>query len=342
MKFRPPRAARFAARAADDAIFRLQVAMVMLVLVLITGVIGYGMLGLSLLDAVYQTVVTVTTVGFREIGPVDTDYKIFTIFLILFGTGVVLYTIGVFLEFLVEGRINDEFRRRRMRHVIEQLDGHVVVCGWGQVGQAIARSVTKSGNPVVVIDEREVLRGAEGVLTVVGDATDDDTLRRGGVEHAAVLVVALNSDSSNLFVTLSGRAMNPDLFIVARATSGSAEPKLRRAGADRVVNPHEIGGQRMAALVMQPHVADFLDVVMHDRDLTVRIEEVVVGPKSKLVHLSLQDGHIRRNTGATVLAVRQPEGTLVHNPALDLILQEGDILIALGTDDQLQSLNEYV
>jgi voltage-gated potassium channel len=215
------------------------------------GTLGYWGLGLAPLDALYQTVITVTTVGFREIGDVDGRFEVFTIVVVLVGTSTTLYTFGIVLEILIEGRLTDHYRRQRMERDIAHLRGHVILCGYGQVGRAITDSLERSGHNVVIIDREETIEEVEDHYWVHGDATDDSFLRTAGLEHASTLICAMDSDSDNLFVTLSARAERPDLFIVARATNQSVEPKLRRAGANQVVNPHQIGGSRMAALVLE-------------------------------------------------------------------------------------------
>lgn len=313
----------------EDTWRRLQIATAILSAVLVVGTMGYMVLGLSPLDAIYQTVVTVSTVGYREIGVVTSAYKVFSIVLILFGAGSVLYTIGVLFETLVEGRLTQEFGRRRMTRALQDLDKHIVVCGWGQVGQAITATLVKEGNDVVVID-RNIEIENEHELFVAGDATDDDTLKAAGIDRASALVVALNTGPANVYVTLSGRATGPDLFIVARAMSPGDEQKLFRAGADRVVNPHELGGAHMAALVTQPNVAEFLDIAMHDRELSISISEVSVPLGSTLDTSPLSDCE---NCGVTVLAIRKADGAFIHHPDKNAVLHGGDVVIALGTDE---------
>ena len=308
----------------------------MLTVVLIGGTGGYMLLGLDLTDAVYQTVITISTVGYREIGNVSGRYQIFTVFLILFGTGTSLYTLGVLLETLFEGRLDNQFRRRRMQRDIDHLDGHVVVCGYGQVGRAITSELRRAGEKVVVVDRSDDELD-EDILIVSGEATDDDTLLMAGLDRAATLVLALDSDVDNLYVALTARALRSELFIVARANQSTAGPKLRQAGADRVVNPHEIGGSRMAALVLQPDVAEFLDVVMHDEDLEVRLTEIVIDGASSFTNRSLSACAIPESTGATVLAVRRGSA-FITNPAAEFVIVNDDIVIALGTDEQLAAL----
>jgi voltage-gated potassium channel len=317
---------------------RLEVALVILIGVLVAGTVGYLLLGLELIDAVYQTVITVSTVGYREIGEVDTSYQLFTIALIMFGAGSVLYTFGVLLETLVEGRLGLEFGRRRMERNIQHLNDHIVVCGWGQVGQAISTTLANEGRDVVVIDRRDD-RVDEGHLHMVGDATEDGILTEAGIERAAALVVALDSAADNVYVTLSARALNAELFIVARATSSQAEPKLYRAGANRVVNPHQLGGAHMAALVTQPNVAEFLDIAMHDRELVVNIVEVTVTEESPFLEGPLAEAELG---GVTVLALRQHDGRFVHHPDLSMCPEVGDVLIALGTNEEQEALRRAV
>jgi len=307
--------------------------------VILAGTVGYLVLGLGPLDALYQSVTTVTTVGFRELGEPTAGFRAFTIVLVLTGAGSVLYALGVLLEALVEGRIGDQFGRRRMERELDQVQGHVIVAGWGRVGRAIAATI--GGQlPIVVIDRDPGRVGEVDGLRVEGDATDDDVLRRAGIERARALVAALNTDADNLYVTLSARRLRHDLFIVARARVEAAEAKLEQAGANRVVNPQAIGGARMAALVSQPHVADFLDVVMHDGGLEFRLEEVEVATGSPVAGRTLRDAHLRDATGALVLAMRQTDGGFRTNPPPDAVIEPGEVLIAIGTEAQLKALVE--
>lgn len=316
---------------------RLTGAAAALVVVLALGTIGYLLLGFTLLDALYQTVTTVATVGFREVQPFGPAEQVFTMVLILVGVGAVLYAFSVLVETILEGRLNELLGRRRMEQTIASMQGHVIICGWGRVGRAIGVELAEAGRPLVVIDpDPEALESA--VHAVVGDATDDDVLRRAGIERAAALVAAADSDAANSFITLSARALNPTLFIVARTRSSDSDDKLSRAGADRVVNPQSIGGARMAAFVLRPHVAAFLDVVMHERTLEFRLEEVPVGTSSALVGRSLRDASIRDRSGALVLALRDDRGNFLTNPDPDTVLEAGQVVIAIGTQEELDDL----
>ena len=218
--------------------------------------------------------------------------------LILAGVGTALYTFGVVFESLAEGHLRKARRRRRMDRRISDLENHVIVCGWGRVGRAIAREVSAESRAVVVIDQDEVRLAGLPHLHVVGDATRDEILVEAGVKRAHALIAAIDTDAENLYVTLSGRTLRPDLFIIARARDEASEEKLLRAGANRVVNPQAIGGARMAAFVSQPHVSEFLDVVMHDGAFELRLGETVITAGSPLAGQTLREAEIRGRTGA--------------------------------------------
>ncbi len=337
---RPPAGDRHARRV-HSPFRRVGIGLAAFTLVLIGGTIGYFLLGFGLLDAVYQTVVNVTTVGLGPVHPLHAAGKAFTIVLVLLGVGTALYTFSQVLEILIEGHMRDLVRRRRMERSIARMSGHVIVCGWGRVGREVARFLSASGRMVVVID-----RSAERLNTVPhpfvqGDVTDDATLEEAGISRAATLVAALETDADNLYVTLASRAIRPDLQIIARARNESSEPKLIRAGADRVVNPQQLGGGRMAALVTQPHVVDFVDVVMHDGTLEFRLAEVSVGGKSPLAKNSLSSALVHDRTGALVLAIRRGDGGFVTNPSPHVQIEAGDVLISVGTAVQLEALSRF-
>jgi voltage-gated potassium channel len=317
---------------------RLRLGLLILAGVLVAGTVGYMVLGFSLLDAVYQTVTTVTTVGFREVHPLSDAGQVFTIVLILTGVGTALYNLTLVIQAVIEGELTELLGRRKMERQIGRMGNHVIVCGWGRVGRALSDYIARAGEQVVVVDRDPERARMIGHPVVQGDATDDKVLLEAGIERARVLVSTLTTDADNLFVTLSGRSLRPDLFIVARARVDDSEAKLLQAGADRVVNPQSIGGKRMAAFVLHPHVAEFLDVVMHDGTLEFRLEELPVAEGSPLAGVSLRETHIRDQTGALILAMRDADGTFITNPPPETLLRAGQILIAIGTESQLQAL----
>lgn len=330
----------------DDPWRRVRLGVGLLSVVIVFGTTGYLILGLSFVDAMYQTVLTISTVGYREIGEesgqIDSAYRLFTMALILVGVGAVLYTLTVLFETVVEGRLTDLFWRRRMERELAAEHDHVIICGGGRLGRTVADYLANAGRHVVVIDRDPDLLADQPHLNVSGDATDDEVLAKAGLDRAGALVAALDNDAGNLYVTLTARSARPDLFIISRARVDSAEPKMRQAGANRVINPQFIGGRRIAAMTLQPHVADFMDVVMHDGSLEFRLEEVRVPEGSPLNGRTLREAHLRDRTGAMVLAVRRPDGEFITNPPPDTPLGEGEVLITIGTVEQLASLSRFI
>jgi voltage-gated potassium channel len=320
---------------------RVQVGLAALALVVVIGTAGYMALGFGLLDALYQTVVTVSTVGYGFPHPIGDGVKAFTVVLILLGVGTALYTFTVTLELLIDGHMRELIRRSRMDRDIEKMQGHVVICGWGRVGREVARYLVNAGQEIVVVDRDGDRISSVGYPTIIGDVTDDDTLVRAGIERAGTLIAALDTDADNLFVTVASRSFNPTIHVIARARSESSEAKLLRVGADRVVNPQRLGGDRMAAFVTQPHVVDFVDVVMHDGSLEFRLEELTVGSNSSLAGQTLRSTRVHELTGCLVLAIRRPDGSFTPNPSPEAEVAAGDVLIGVGTSPQLAALMAY-
>lgn len=314
-----------------------------LLAVLVAGTVAYRALGLELFDAFYQTLITISTVGYTEVGDnIGPSYRVVSALLIVFGVGVALYTIGAAFEAIMDGRLREHMGRARMRHTVDQMKDHVIVCGLGRVGGAISKELRAKGESVVIIDQREDLHQVTDLPVVHGDATVDAVLLEAGIERARGLIIALDSAADCMYVTLTSRNLNPNLFIVARANSTETAPKLVQAGADRVVSPHEIGGARMASFVVQPNVADFLGETMHTERLTVEILEFAVAGNSPLAGKSLQESKIGDETGVIVLAVRRTDGSFTQNPHADTVIEAGDIPIVLGTSDQLAALQAWL
>ncbi len=312
-----------------------------LALVLLVGTVGYLFFGFGLLDAIFQTVITVTTVGFNSPHPLDAGSKVFTIILILVGVGTALYTFSAVLEVLIDGHIRDLVRRRKMQRDIDRMHDHVIVCGWGRVGREVARFLASGGTDLVVVDRDTERVSGVPYASVCGDVADDQILVQAGIERAATLVAALDTDADNLYVTVAAKSMRSGIQIIARARNESSGSKLTRAGADRVVNPQQLGADRMASFVTQPHVVDFVDVVMHDGSLTFRLEELSLSTDSPLAGKSLRSAHLRDRTGALVLAIRRPDGRFLTNPSPEDTIQAGDVLISIGTAEQLTALAAF-
>lgn len=325
----------------DDPWRRTRLGLTAVAAVLVAGTGAYRAIGLSWVDAFYQTLITVSTVGFGEVGTsIDDTYRVVTSFIILFGVGVSVYTIGVTFDGLMEGHFRGRLERNRMERELGALRDHIIICGWGQVGQSIGRMLTSRGRVVTIIDRHEHVR-ENGAYFVSGDATEEDVLRRAGIERAWGLVVALDSDADNMYVIVSARALNPSLFIVARSNGPNAGPKLLQAGADRVVNPHEIGGNRMASFLLHPTVADFIGETMTDHDLELRLGERMVRPGGPLSRHTLAESGLADATGVTVIAIRRSDGSWVHNVRGDERMSGGDTIIALGTPEQHDALSHW-
>jgi voltage-gated potassium channel len=318
-----------------------------LVGVVVLGTVGYRLIeGWSLFDCLYMTVMTIFTVGYREVHPLSTAGTAFTMVLIVVGVGAILYGLGRMAQFVVGEQLTGVFRRRVVKRQVDKLEGHFIICGYGRVGEAVARQFAAHAAKFVVIDHDpdSVARAeAEGFLTVRGDATADEILELAGVRRAKGLVAAVGSDAGNIYVTLSARVLNPALLIVARAGTDDTASKLERAGADHVVSPYGIGGKRMATLMLKPLVSDYLEIVTGGGELEFRVEEFALQKDSPAVGQSIEDLAVRRKTGATILAVRRADtGLFDTNPSPDTRLHPGDMIIAIGTPVEIARLEELL
>lgn len=284
-----------------------------------------------------MTVITVTTVGYEEVHHLDSAGQIFTISVIAFGVIGFLYTFGVLVELLSSGRWQAHRRYRRMEAQLRALRDHVIVCGYGRTGQQVVAELRQSSHPYVVIEQNpdplgDVRRDAEP--HVVGDAAGDEVLHLAGIGRARALVSVVDSDERNVYITLTARSLNPDLFIVARSSYPDSMEKLRRAGADRVISPYTLSGRRMAALALQPAVVDVLDMVMAGEQGGMSVEELRV-PESPAPTLTASE---LRRTGAVILALRGEDGVLSVNPDDDEALTSNELVVAMGTREQLRDL----
>ncbi len=314
------------------------------VLVAITaaGVIGYVVIeGWSFVDALYMTIITITTVGYAEVHPLTTAGRIFSIFLMVGGVSGALYILSVIAGYLIEGHLGTTLGRRRMERNVAKLKEHFILCGYGRVGREIARVFTEEKIPFVVIDkDKESIAAAEnnGHLYVLADATSDEGLKEAGIERARGLIVAAGSDADSVYITLSARGLRPDLFIEARASGSEAEIKLKKAGADRIISPYNLGARRMAELALRPTVVDFIDTVVYRHGRELQMENITIKHDSALVGLTIEE--TRHRTKAAILAISKKNGKLVANPPQEKTIEGGDRLIAMGTRKQLAALEE--
>ena len=316
---------------------------------LLAGVICAGTLGYMLIehwglaDAIYMTIITVGTVGFREIHPLSRAGEVFTMVLILAGVGSLGFALGQFVEFLLEGHLTGYLEGRRMGKRIESLDGHTIVAGYGRVGTVIARTLADESAEFVVVDLSSEAADAaklEGWAFVQGDATEETVLRDAGIKRAGAIVTALSGDAENLFVTVTARALNPRIFIVARSAHEATEAKLLNAGANRTITPNVIGGRRMASMVLHPTVSDYLDIVTSGEGVEFRLQEIELSVSSCFAGQSLSQARIRERTGAQVVAILRADGHVDANPAADTVLVPGERIVVLGTPDQVAVLTD--
>lgn len=318
---------------------RLRLALLSLLALAALGTIGYIVLeGWTLLDALYMTVITLATVGYKEVHPLNQLGKVFTIILISFGVSIVFWAVTSLFEIIVGEHLWHTLMRRRMENQISKLRDHYIVCGFGRMGQEIVRVFRRSKVPHVVIEinpEQLPKLVDQNILFIEGDASDDKMLLAAGIKRAKGLVTVGPTDEGNVFVTLTARGLNPDLFIIARSIREDNEGKLRRAGANRVTSPYTTGGRRMAFAALRPHVVEFLDATIHADSVIFELEDVNVTAKSPFVNKPIKDSRIREASGATILAVRAQDGSLNYNPRSDTVLRDGDILILVGTPDEL-------
>jgi len=299
----------------------------------------------SFLDGLYMTIITISTVGFREVRTLDGSGRLFTVFLIIAGLTVLTYTLGSLGRVIVEGSIERYVGRKRMLREIDKIKGHYIICGYGRMGKILCEELAKEKVPFVVIEaEHEVFEelATKGALVVEGDATEDEILEQAGVTRAKGLVAVVSRDVDNLYITLSARVIcradNPGLYILSRATDMQAAGKIERAGADRVVSPYVIGGMRIVQALLRPTVSDFLEIATQSGDLDLMFEELAIGGDSALDGVALKDSGIRKSYDVVVIAIKKRTGEMVFNPGPEAVLHNGDMLVTLGDRDQLDRL----
>jgi len=319
---------------------RLEILVVAVATLVALGVAGYRLLeGYTWTEALYMTLITLSTVGFGEVRPLSLAGRWFTMGLIVLGVGTGAYAFSALTEYIVSGELQGTLARRRRMATLKKLRHHYIVCGCGRVGLQVALELQRLGLPFVVVDQHpEALERCRqhDVLYLEGEPTEDDTLRAVGIERARGLVAVLESDADNLFVVLTARGLNPELTIVAQAVSDGAAQKLYRAGADRVVSPYTMAGHRMAGLLVRPYVIAFLDATLRSPDLELWLEEIRVAENSALVGKTLAEADIRARSGANVLAIARGDRQVDWSPQLRI--QAGDVLIVLGRREQLLAL----
>jgi len=321
---------------------KLALVILLLVVLLIGGTVGYMIVEeMSFIDGLYMTVITISTVGFREVHDLSMEGRLFTIILIISGLFIAAFAVTVVSSFVIEGEFKFLLRRRMMEKSVDKLENHYIVCGAGDTGTYIVDQFIKRDVSYVVIEkdpdkvEQVIDRGG---LAVEGDATIEEDLLKVNIGKARGLLCCLSNDADNVFTVLTARELNPNLFIVSRAIDDKADVKLLKAGADKTVSPNEIGGVRMASMILRPAVVSFVDVITRAGNMTVDLEEITIEKKSPLNRATLADARIPERTGLIVIAVKKQDGEIEFNPGPNYILSASEDLIVMGHEEQVVKL----
>lgn len=309
---------------------------------LFIGSVGYSKIeGLNWLDALYMTLITISTVGFREVTPLSTAGKIWTMGLIISGIGIIFYTASSTIEFMVEGHLSGLLEKRRLKKMREKLKNHTIICGYGRVGKQVAREMAERNHPFIVIEiAKEKVADAQekAILVLNGDATKEEVLLEAGLMRARYLVVALDSDAQNIFVVLAAKQLNPELSIIARANEEEAEALLLKAGASHVVSPALIGGRKIASVILKPAVAEFLDKIFPEESSGFELNEIQVNAKSQFAGKTLKEINFENKFDFLILGVRKKEKKVFLAPKPDLKLEVGDKIVIAGKASEFKKL----
>lgn len=299
--------------------------------------------GWSFMDGLYMTVITLATVGYGEVHSISQAGRLFTVILIVLGVGFTLYVIGNVVQFLVEGQIRTILGRFKLEKQISRLEDHYIVCGYGRIGRALSGFLIQKYLNIVVIEKDEgriPVMNEDGVLYLVGEAADPDNLVKAGLKRAKGLLAVLASDADNVFLVLTAKRLNPDIFIVARAVQNSTKETLYSAGANNVVSPYDLGARRMAHAILRPSVIEFLEMAFVDSGTDIYVEEFPVSAASRLVGCKLIDSGIRKDLDLIIITIKKADGDMSFNPSADTVIEAGDTLIAVGASRNLLKLSK--
>lgn len=312
----------------------------LLLFVLVYGSVGYCLIEKwSIFESVYMTVITVSTIGFQEIHTLSDVGRVFTLTLVFFGLGVMAFCVNNGVRTIFEGEFQEIYRKRKLEKILKSLNNHYIVCGYGRMGKVICDELRGKGLSVIVIEHEDIkLDDNDNILLITGDATNDELLIKCGVQRAKGLITALSSDAENIYVVLSARGLNPDLLIVARASDNGAEPKLLRAGANKVVSPYQIGGLRIAHTVLKPAVVDFLEIANKSGDVDLEMEEILVEAGSFLSNKTIQDVKQKMDMDVILIAIQKINTEMIFHPPGTTPVRTGDKLITIG---KLKSFSEF-
>ncbi len=318
----------------------------MFLTVIMVGTFGYyHLLNVNLIDSLYMTVITISTVGYREVAVMTPEAKIFSIFIILGGVSTAGYAFTKCVAILIEGSLNDLWRGKKVQKRISKLENHYILCGAGETGSVIVEQFLKKQASFVIIEKEEAIVNhylEKGLLVIEGNATEESILEKAKIKSARGLISALSKDVDNLFTVLTARQLNSELYIVSRSIDKSSPGKLKKAGANNTISANDIGGKRMAALMLRPSVISFLDIVTNAGEVEFDLEEICVNEKSEMANKRIGELRTQEQFGLIILAVKKSfEELLVFNPGGDVVLEKGDVFLVLGTESQVHNLKEY-
>jgi len=319
-------------------------ALVLLMAILVIGVSGYMVIeGWPAWDALYMTVITITTVGYREVHPLSRMGEAFTMLLLFSGVGAALYAFTMAAAAVVEGVLPQRLQYRRRERMLSEVRDHYIICGYGRIGSTVAAQFMREKVPFVVV-ERDPVRVQvaleDGVLAIEADASREDVLRRVGIERARGLIAVVGTDAENVYAVLSARDIRPDLFVISRAEAEDAVQKLKRAGANRVISPYQIGAVQIAHTALRPAVVDFVELATGPNNLELAIEQIQVAARSTLTSRTLVEANLRQRFGVIVVGIQRKDQTMEFNPEPDTSIRAGDQLVVLGRPESLKRLED--